>query len=112
MRQAGYLAAAGLFALKNNVERLAIDNQRARRVGALLEQQSYVSSVRPVQSNIVIFDLAGKQTAADFLKAMEKEGVLATAFGPQTVRFTFHLDVSEQMMEKVLEVLANYSPVG
>lgn len=112
MRQAGYLAAAGLYALKNNVERLAIDNQRARRVGALLEQQSYVSSVRPVQSNIVIFDLAGKQTAADFLTAMEKEGVLATAFGPQTVRFTFHLDVSEQMMEKVLEVLANYSPVG
>lgn len=105
-RQAGYLAAAGMYALQNNVARLAIDNQRARQVGELLEQQSYVSAVRPVQSNIVIFDLAGELSAADFLAKLEQQGVLGTAFGPQTVRLTFHLDISEKMMSKVLAVLA------
>lgn len=108
MRQAGYLAAAGFYALKNNVERLAIDNERARKVGAILETKSYVAEVRPVQSNIVIFDLAGDTTAADFLKQLEAKGILATAFGPQTIRLTFHLDVSEEMMEKVAEVLENW----
>lgn len=108
MRQAGYLAAAGLYALKNNVERLAIDNERARKVGAILEMKSYVAEVRPVQSNIVIFDLAGDTTAADFLKQLEAKGILATAFGPQTIRLTFHLDVSEEMMEKVEEVLGDW----
>ena len=105
MRQAGYLAAAGLYALKNNVDRLAIDNERARKIGAILSTQSYVASVRPVQSNIVIFDLAGDTTAADFLQQLEAKGILATAFGPQTIRLTFHLDVSEEMMDRVEEVL-------
>lgn len=112
MRQAGYMAAAGLYALKNNIERLAIDNQRARQVGTVLQQQSYVSAVRPVQSNIVIFDLAGKLTAADFLASLEEQGVLGVAFGPQTVRLTFHLDISAEMIEHVLDVLNNYGAEG
>ncbi len=112
MRQAGYIAAAGLYALQNNVERLSIDNQRARQAGAVLQQQSYVSAVRPVQSNIVIFDLAGKLSAADFLATMEEQGILAVAFGPQTVRLTFHLDISSEMMERVIEVLSNYETAG
>ena len=112
MRQAGYLAAAGLYALENHVDRLAIDNARARRIGALLEQQAYVQAVRPVQSNIVIFDLAGDQTAANFLADMEQAGIMAPAFGPQTVRFTFHLDISEEMMERLEEVLNNYASGG
>ncbi|MEL7423288.1 MAG: GntG family PLP-dependent aldolase [Bacteroidota bacterium] len=112
MRQAGYLAAAGLYALENNVDRLAIDNARARQIGALLEQQDYVAAVRPVQSNIVIFDLAGEQTAADFLADMEKLGVMAPAFGPQTVRFTFHLDISDEMMARLQEMLQSYSSAG
>lgn len=112
MRQAGYLAAAGLYALQNNVDRLSIDNRRARQIGALLGRQDYVDAVRPVQSNIVIFDLAGDQTAATFLSELEKQGVLGVAFGPQTVRLTFHLDVSDQMMMKVVQVLEDYSAVG
>lgn len=112
MRQVGYMAAAGLFALQNNIERLSIDNQRARQAGTVLQQQAYVRAVRPVQSNIVIFDLADKLTAADFLATIEEQGVLATAFGPQTVRLTFHLDITAEMMEYVLEVLANYEVAG
>lgn len=108
MRQAGYLAAAGLYALQNNVERLAIDNERARKAGAILAAKDYVATVRPVQSNIVIFDLAGNRMAADFLQQLEGKGILATAFGPQTIRLTFHLDITEDMIKKVQEVLENW----
>jgi threonine aldolase len=106
MRQSGYLAAAGLYALQNNVERLAIDNARARRIGELLAQQDYVAAVRPVQSNIVIFDLSGDLQATDFLAQLEQKGILATAFGPQTIRLTFHLDISDDMMETIALKLA------
>ncbi len=107
MRQAGYLAAAGLYALDKHVERLAEDNARARKMGELLAGQSYVESVRPVESNIVIFDLAEDLMASQFLPELEKRGVLATPFGPQTIRFVTHLDFTEQMLEETLRVLAS-----
>ena len=106
MRQAGYLAAAGLFALKNNVARLAQDNAHARDIGKLLQTLSYVASVRPVQSNIVIFDLAGDWSAASFLATLAEHQVLATAFGPQTVRFTFHLEIDDTMVARLRKVLS------
>jgi threonine aldolase len=105
MRQAGLLAAAGLFALKNNVERLKIDNDRAKELGASLEIQDYVQAVRPVKSNIVIFDLKIKNSAEEFLNRLKAHGILASAFGPSTIRFVLHLDVSSEMHEKVLETI-------
>ncbi len=105
MRQAGLLAAAGLFALKNNVERLKIDNDRAKELGASLEIQNYVQAVRPVKSNIVIFDLKIKNSAEEFLNRLKAHGILASAFGPSTIRFVLHLDISSEMHEKVLETI-------
>ncbi len=105
MRQAGYLAAAGIFALENHVERLRDDNRRARVLGDTLRQQSWVADVRPVQTNIVIFDLLPPLTAADLLKKLEEKGVMAAAFGPATVRFVTHLDFSEEMLGRVVEVI-------
>ncbi|MEL7220251.1 MAG: GntG family PLP-dependent aldolase [Bacteroidota bacterium] len=105
MRQAGFLAAAGLYALENNRDRLAEDNARARAVGEVLEQLPYVEAVRPVQSNIVIFDLAGDLQAAAFLAVLEEEGIIATAFGPQTIRFTFHLHITDEMVAQLVKTL-------
>lgn len=105
MRQAGYLAAAGLYALENHVERLKVDNDRARQLGMVLEGMDYVEAVRPVRSNIVIFDLKDPFTAENFLAALKAKGVLALPFGPQTVRLITHLDVSEEMVEYTIEVL-------
>lgn len=107
MRQAGYLAAAGLFALKNNVDRLKIDNDRAKSIGELLSQQSYVAKVKPVASNIVIFDLAGGATAEQFLAKLSAAGITASAFGPNTVRFVFHLDINEKMLAHLKEQLSS-----
>ncbi len=107
MRQAGYLGAACLYALKNQRERLKQDNQKAKEIGQLLESQSYIASVRPVKTNIVIFDLANGQKAEKFLDLIKQKGILATAFGPEKVRFVTHLDYTDEMHKKVLETLRN-----
>lgn len=105
MRQAGYLAAAGLYALENNIPLLKIDNSRSKEIGEILEKQDYVDSVRPVQSNIVIFDLKAPITANQYLEAIKNKGILASAFGPNTVRFVTHLDVSESQFQEVKEII-------
>jgi threonine aldolase len=105
MRQAGYLAAAGIYALDHHVERLKEDNQRAKIIGATLSKRSYVEDVRPVKTNILIFDVKPPYTAASFLEKLMEYGIQASPFGPQTVRFVTHLDFTEAMMEEVLRVL-------
>jgi len=105
MRQAGYLAAAGLYALKNNIERLKVDNDRAKELGQLLANQSYVANVKPVASNIVIFDLANELTAERFIETVAKEGIVASAFGPKTVRLVFHLDITSEMVDYLKDKL-------
>ncbi len=105
MRQAGYLAAAGIYALDHHVQRLRDDNDRARRIGQTLATQHYVNSVRPVLTNIVIFDVKPPHTAASFLELLAEKGIRATAFGPQTIRFVTHLDFTEAMLQQTLTIL-------
>ncbi|MCP3928682.1 MAG: aminotransferase class I/II-fold pyridoxal phosphate-dependent enzyme [Bacteroidetes bacterium] len=109
MRQAGFLAAAGMYALDNQVERLKEDNRRAKQLGAILSELSYVESVRPVQSNIVIFDLKTPITADLYLSKLIDYGIKASPFGPKTIRFVTHLNFTESMLEKTLEVLPKLS---
>jgi len=106
MRQAGYLAAAGLYALQHNVERLADDHRRARQLGEALAAQSYVEFVLPPDTNLVIFKLRDAMPAADFLAYLEAQGIRAASFGPQMIRFVTHLDVDDAMVERVTQVLA------
>ena len=105
MRQAGYLAAAGLYALEHNVDRLKEDNDKAKRLGAALQELPFVASVEPVETNICLFHLAGERTAEDFLQELKALGVEAVPFGPQTVRLTTHLDVSDDEIEQTIKVL-------
>jgi threonine aldolase len=91
MRQAGFLAAAGIYALDNHVQRLKEDNDWAKELGKVLEKQAYVDNVRPVKSNIVIFDLKAPWIAESYLARLAEEGIKASAFGPKTVRFVTHL---------------------
>lgn len=107
MRQAGFLAAAGIYALDNHVERLKEDNDRAKNLGEVLEKLAYVDNVRPVQSNIVIFDLKTPWSAESYLARLAEEGIKASAFGPQTVRFVTHLDVTAEMIDQVVKVIAS-----
>ncbi len=107
MRQAGILAAACLYALDHHIDRLKEDNKRAKDLGLLLEEMNYVDHVRPVMSNIVIFDVKPPHTAATFLEQLAKLGIQASPFGPQTVRLVTHLDYTEQMHEQVMQHLSS-----
>ena len=104
MRQAGYLAAAGIFALKNNRDRLKDDNARASKLGEALNAQPYVDSVEKTESNICIFHLADR-TAEAFLQQLSDQGIAATPFGPKTVRFTTHLGVDDAQIDYVINRL-------
>ncbi|MFN0013176.1 MAG: threonine aldolase family protein [Saprospiraceae bacterium] len=109
MRQAGYLAAAGLYALSHHVQRLHEDHAHARQLADTLAELPYTTNIRPVETNIVIFDLNPPATPAHFLDFLTTNGVRASAFGPQTIRFVTHLDVTSDMIEKVAVVLRRYS---
>lgn len=105
MRQAGYLAAAGIYALDHHIERLRDDHANARRLAAVLSELDWVENIRPVQTNIVMFDVKAPETAASILKKIGDKGLKASAFGPQTIRFVTHLDVTGEMVERAEEVL-------
>ncbi|MFM6953546.1 MAG: threonine aldolase family protein [Sphingobacteriaceae bacterium] len=107
MRQAGYLAAAGIYALDHQVQRLAEDHEHAKLLGEALLKQAYVKSVMPVDTNIVIFELHDAYPAEDFVKKMALEGIQCNTFGHQMVRFVTHLDVTEEMVAYVIKVLSN-----
>lgn len=105
MRQAGYLAAAGIYALDHHIERLREDHERARIIGKALEELSYVDEVLPVDSNIVIFRLSGNLTAGQVLGRLQEAGILGVPFGKNEIRFVTHLDFDDDMLEDTLNNL-------
>lgn len=105
MRQAGYLAAAGIYALDHHIARLKEDHLRAQKLASMLESLSFVTRLRPVSTNILIFDLVPSLTAAKFVKDLAERGIKASSFGTHTVRMVTHLDFSDEMLETVLETL-------
>ncbi|MDX5482402.1 MAG: aminotransferase class I/II-fold pyridoxal phosphate-dependent enzyme [Hymenobacteraceae bacterium] len=109
MRQAGYLAAACSYALDHHVERLQEDHRKAKVMEEILLQADYVESVLPVETNIVIFRLNEKYTDKAFVETLAEQGIRAASFGPQTVRFVTHLDVTEEMLAHTLQVLKSLS---
>lgn len=105
MRQAGYLAAAGLFAIKNNLNRLAEDHKRAKELGAVLNKVNYISSVSSVETNIVIFTLEDKTKEVQFLNLLKSKNILASCMGGGKLRFVTHLDYKQVQHEYVIETL-------
>ncbi len=105
MRQAGYLAAAGIFALDHHIERLRDDHANARALAATLAEQTWVAAIRPVETNIVIFDLAAGIAPAAFLESLTQNGVRASAFGGQSIRFVTHLELTAEMVSEAKNVL-------
>lgn len=105
MRQVGYLAAAGIYALDNHVDRLSEDHRRARLLGQTLESCSYVNKVEPIDTNIVIFNLEDDVDEGAFLKAMSDKNILMITMGQGKLRLVTHLDFTDDMLEVVLKEL-------
>lgn len=105
MRQAGYLAAAGIYALNNHIDRLEQDHWHARMIADVLSQKPFVESVLPVETNIVIFDVKQPYTAHTLVAKMKEQGVLWHAISASQVRIVTHLDVSEEMVARTIELI-------
>jgi threonine aldolase len=104
-RQAGFLAAAGIYALDNNVKRLKEDHNRAAMLFRVLSKLDYVEEVLPQETNIVIFKLNDKILAPDFQQTLEKENIKISLTAKQTVRLVTHLDITDEMIARTVEVL-------
>jgi len=103
MRQGGFLAAAGIYALKNNIERLKQDHDHAKRIGNAVAGNSMTKSVFPVETNIIIFDTV--TPAAAIVEKLKNKNILCYATAADRVRFVVHLDITEEMVDETIEVL-------
>lgn len=104
-RQAGILAAAGIYALENHVERLKEDHKVAKEIGEALKGKSWVKKVYPIKTNIVIFELINSILAKDFVSELDKQNVKCVTFGKHLVRFVTHLDLSQKQITYTKQVL-------
>lgn len=105
MRQSGYLAAAGIFALQHNLTKLEEDHRRAKELGAQLEKCNWVAHVAPVETNIVIFSVQKEIDDLDVIEKLKQKGIAISLLAKGTLRIVTHLDYKEVMHTYVLETL-------
>ena len=108
MRQIGFMAAAGIYALENNMERLADDHKKALEISEMLAKQSYIKKVEPTETNIVIFYLSEGISGEKFIDDLLKKNIKISGMGQGKLRIVTHLDYTDAMHEKFLETLNNY----
>lgn len=105
MRQAGFLAAAGIYALDHHVERLKEDHLHAQQIAGVINQLPFVKNVMPVDTNIIIFELNEKKQAEHFVEELKDHGILCGTFGKQMIRFVTHLDISADKAQQTIDIL-------
>ncbi|MCW8982305.1 GntG family PLP-dependent aldolase [Altibacter sp.] len=109
MRQIGYMAAAGLYALDHHVERLAEDHKKAGEIARALETQNYVRKVEPTETNIVIFYLSEGMSEIKFMEDLSQLQIRISNMGQGKLRVVTHLDYNDAMHDRFLNVLSNYN---
>lgn len=105
MRQAGYLAAAGIYALENNIQRLVVDHQHAKQVAAALIKKEFVGRITPVETNIIIFEVLPPYTPKIFADELAKFSILTMPISANQVRMVTHLDISAEMIKDLIDVI-------
>nr|WP_294908196.1 GntG family PLP-dependent aldolase [uncultured Lacibacter sp.] len=105
MRQAGIIAAAGLYALEHQVQRLATDHKHAKLIEAALIKSPLVETVLPVETNIIIFRVKNHVDANELVARLKEKGILCFTMGKQQIRFVLHLDVSEAMVQRTIDII-------
>jgi len=105
MRQAGYIAAAGLYALEHQVARLKEDHEHAQILANALKEKDFVGEMLPVETNIIIFEVKGRLTAPDLVTILQRSNILAIAISPTQIRLVVHLDITPAKIQDTLNVL-------
>lgn len=106
LRQAGFMAATGIYALEHHVQRLEEDHHHAKQIAQALLKKSFIGHMPPVETNILLFEVIGPWSPQNFAAYLKKEGILALAVSPTQVRMVTHLDVTPEMVERTCEVIA------
>lgn len=105
MRQAGYLAAAGIYALENNIARLADDHSHAKQIAQALSKKTFIGKIMPVETNIIIFEITGSYTPKDFCGTLKQHDILCLPISATQVRMVTHLDFTKEMLKHLLSVI-------
>ena len=105
MRQVGFMAAAGIYALDNHLEQLKKDNDRALELSELLSKQPYVKSLEPTETNIIIFYLKDDVKELEFMQKLDEKNIRISNMGQGKLRIVTHLDYSEEMHQFFKEAL-------
>ena len=106
MRQGGFLAAAGIFALHNNIERLKEDHEHASQIAKPIAAKQFVRNVLPVETNIIIFEAKKDGTAPALVSTFREKGILSYAITPNRVRFVLHSDITADMVDKAIKIIS------
>lgn len=106
MRQAGFLAAAGIYALDHHIKRLAEDHTHAKQIAEALKQKDFIGEILPVETNILIFEVRGKYTAASLAQKLKENNMLVIPISANQIRMVTHLDISREMIEDTLRILS------
>lgn len=105
MRQAGILAAAGIYALDHHVERLAADHLHTQQLAAAWQEKDFIGEILPVETNIVIFEVKGRYTAPQLAALLKEKNIHVIAISPTQIRMVLHLDIQSHMVEETLQVI-------
>src|SRR6187200_1960670 len=105
MRQGGFIAAAGIYALKNNIERLTEDHDHAKQIGDAIAKTSMAKSVFPVETNIIIVATVDATTAVTVVEKLKQKGILDSKIAPDRVRFVVQLDITKEMVNNTSEII-------
>ncbi|TAH42171.1 MAG: threonine aldolase [Bacteroidetes bacterium] len=105
MRQAGYLAAAGIYALDHHVSRLNQDHERAKTIGNALSKCSWVEELIPVETNIIVFRIIEEKSVKKIIEELLSMRIKAVPFGPRDIRMVTHLDITDSMTDEILEAI-------
>ncbi len=105
MRQAGFLAAAGIYALENNINRLEEDHTHSKMIGNALSQKDFVGNMIPVETNIIIFEVKGKYNPTSFCAKLKEQNIFCLPISSTHVRMVVHLDITNEMVIHLLSVL-------
>lgn len=109
MRQIGFMAAAGIYALDNHLEHLKEDHKKALEISEMLVKQSYIKKVEPTETNIVIFYLSQAVSEEKFMNDLLLKNIKISGMGQGKLRIVTHLDYTDEMHKKFLKILNDYT---
>jgi threonine aldolase len=105
MRQAGYMAAACVYALDHHIERLKEDHDHAKQLAEALSKKDFIGNILPVETNLVIFEVKGRFTASTLSDTLRHYDVHCLPISPTQIRFVTHLGVNSDMIKRVIRLI-------